>query len=172
MEEQSITTAEVAELTETLEPQADQHEPAAEPDQTPQTPEQVLSSLMNARTGQFDLKIKYADLKYLKNTMQAKVEWTGPNEAYLVIMTILTLSNALESLDPKSNDSAIVKLPASTFETLNYFLNKISGTGLDGAQKLFSATMILRPTLEAIKKLDKEIELLKNELEIKTAKSE
>jgi hypothetical protein len=79
-------------------------------------------------------------------------------------MTILTLSNALDEMNPKATEAVTVKLPSSTFESLNYFLNKISGTGLDSAQRLFSATMILRPTIEAIKKLDAEIDTLKEEL--------
>lgn len=163
MEEQSITAAETAELTQTeiLESQTETPESTV---QEPQTPEQALNELIASRTGVFDLRIRYADLKYIKNLMNSKIEWKGSNEAYLTIMTILTLSNALEQMDPKSTEPAQIKLPASTFESLNYFLSKVSGTGLDAAQKLFSATMILRPTLEALKKLDDEIEALKAEL--------
>lgn len=160
MEDQTLATAEAAELTQTdvIETQE------SESSQEPQTPVDVLNSLITARTGSFDLRIKYTDLKYIKNLMQSKIEWKGSNEAYLTIMTILTLSNALEQMDPKSTEAVQIKLPASTFEALNYFLNKVSGIGIDGAQKLFSATMILRPTLEALKKLDDEIEALKAEL--------
>lgn len=157
--EENTVVEETTVQTETLEPQAENPTP-----ETPKTKKEILSDLLTSRTGLFDLKITYPDLKYLKNTMQSKVEWKGPNEAYLTIMTILTLSNALEEMNPKTMEPVVVKLPSSTFETLNYFLNKVSGTGLDSAQRLFSATMILRPTIEAIKKIDAEIETLKEEL--------
>ena len=158
MEEITIVE-ETTPQTEPLAPQAETQSP-----EQPKTKKEILSDLLTSRTGTFDLKITHADLKYLKNTMQSKVEWKGPNEAYLTIMTILTLSNALDEMNPKATEAVTVKLPSSTFESLNYFLNKISGTGLDSAQRLFSATMILRPTIEAIKKLDAEIDTLKEEL--------
>ncbi len=91
----------------------------------PSTPEEHLNLLLQTRTGAFDVKINYADLKYLKNTINQKVEWKGPNEAYLTIMSILTIDGALNELDAKQTEPTLIKLPASTIESLNYFLTKI-----------------------------------------------
>lgn len=165
MEDQLTNVETAPEAVEAIEPQVEETA-----QQQPLTPEETLNSLLASRTGVFDLKITHDDLKYLKNTMQSKIEWKGPNEAYLVIMTLLTLSNALSSMNPKVKEPVLVKLPSSTFETLNYFLSKVSGTGLDSAQRLFSATMILRPTIEALKKLDAEIEAVKAEIEATSEK--
>lgn len=131
---------------------------------TPATPQDQLNALINRRMGQFDLTINYADLKYIKNAINSKVEWKGPNEAYLVIMSLLTLDAALESMDPKKSEKTQIKLPASTIETINFFFNRITGKGIESAQKIFSISMQLRQSVEALKKLDQEIELLQSEL--------
>jgi hypothetical protein len=130
--------------------------------QEPQAPLDPLSELINRRMGEFDVRINHADLKYVKNSINSKVEWKGPNEAYLVIMSILTIDNALEALDPKKMEPTIIKLPASTIESINFFLNKITGKGIEPAQKLFSISMMFRQSMEALKKMDQQIEQLKN----------
>ena len=140
-------------------------------EQAPATPEERLSDLTQKRMGQFELMISYADLKYIKNTLNSKIEWKGPNEAYLIVMTLLTLDQALESMDPKKVGSIKVSLPSSTIESINLFLNRITGKGIESAQKIFSIFMQLRQTLEAIKKIDQEIDHLQNEISIKTEKN-
>lgn len=132
------------------------------------TPEDQLNALLSKRMGTFDLKITYADLKYLKNSIDQKVEWKGPNEAYLVIMSVLSLENNLQSLDPKEHSAVQLSMPASTIESINYFLSRISGKGITAAQRLFSVSMLFRQTMEAIRKLDEEIEYLKNEVKTKS----
>lgn len=161
----SETTVPQPESTEEVEvTQAPQEEALTEP-ATPSTPEEQLNALINRRMGEFSVKISYADLKYIKNTIQQKVEWKGPNEAYLVIISLLTIDNALQAMDPKSLESIQIHLPSSTIESINFFLNRISGKGLDSAQKLFSISMVLRQPIEALKKIDAEIEALRAELE-------
>lgn len=161
----SETTVPQPESTEEVEvTQAPQEEALTEPT-TPPTSEEQLNALINRRMGEFSVKISYADLKYIKNTIQQKVEWKGPNEAYLVIISLLTIDNALQAMDPKSLESIQIHLPSSTIESINFFLNRISGKGLDSAQKLFSISMMLRQPIEALKKIDAEIEILKAELE-------
>lgn len=138
---------------------------APEPEQDP------LSALINRRMGEFDVRINYADLKYVKNSINTKVDWKGPNEAYLVIMSILTIDNALEALDPKKAEPTLIKLPASTIESINFFLTKITGKGIESAQKLFSISMMFRQSMEALKKMDQEIEQLKSSMKSETAKN-
>ena len=130
----------------------------------PLTREEQLTALTQKRTGTFPVRISYDTLKYLKNKLQQKVEWKGPNEAYLMIMAVLTVDGILNDLDPKKTEPTQVQMPASTIESVNYFLNRITGTGIDSAQKLFSISMMLRPAIEAMKTIDGEISGLEKEL--------
>ena len=131
----------------------------------PVTPQDQLNQLINRRTGEFEVRINHADLKFLKNTINQKVEWKGPNEAYLIIMSVLTLDNTLQAMDPKDSTPIKIQLPASTIESINFFLTKISGKGIESAQRLFSVSMMFRQSMEAIRKIDEEINLLKAELQ-------
>ena len=155
------------ETVNTIEPAVEtQNEQIAEP-----TPTERLNALMASRTGTFDVKISHADLKFLKNTLNQKLEWKGPNEAYLVIMAVLSIENLLQETDPKS-PVVQVKVPATTIESVNFFLNKITGKGIESAQRLFSISMMFRQAVESIRKLDEEIEFVKNEMTIKKEVSE
>jgi hypothetical protein len=133
--------------------------------QTPLTTEEQLNALVNRRAGEFDIKIGYADLKYIKNSLNTKIEWKGPNEAYLILISSLTIDNILSTLDPKSTTATLVKIPAATIESINYFLTKITGKGVEPAQRLFSIAMMFRQTVESLKKIDEEISFLQTELE-------
>lgn len=158
-------------MTETVDA-ATQAPTTPEPTESaPATPQDQLNALIAKRMGSFDIKISQADLKYIKNSINQKIEWKGPNEAYLVIMSLLSIENTLAEMDPKNLSPIQIKLPAATIEAINYFLSKISGKGLDSAQKLFSISMMFRQTMEAIRKLDEEIEFLKNELQINSEKN-
>jgi hypothetical protein len=61
-------------------------------------------------------------------------------------------------------------MPSATIESIDFFLNKVSGKGLQAAQRLFSAVMQFRQAIGALKKLDGEIAKLQEE--IKLQKSE
>jgi hypothetical protein len=152
-------------MEETLNPTAEIEQISSESElkSEPQAELDPFQQLVDRRMGSFDVRINYADLKYIKNSLNSKIEWKGPNEAYLLVMSILTIDNALEQMDPKKAEAVTVKLPASTVETVQLFLNRITGKGIESAQKVFSIFMQLRQTIETIKKLDQEIEKMKEE---------
>ena len=129
------------------------------------TLQEQLEELIKKRTGEFEIQISHKDLKYIKNTLAQKIEWTGSNEAYLLILTLLSIDSCLEEMDPK-NELARVKtsLPSSSLETINYFFSKVTGKGIDSAQKLFAAAMQIRPALEAMKKLDDAIQAVREDI--------
>jgi hypothetical protein len=129
------------------------------------TLQEKLEQLINKRTGDFEIQISYKDLKYIKNTLVQKIEWTGSNEAYLLILTLLSIDSCLEEMDPK-NEMVRVKtsLSSTSLETINYFFAKVTGKGIDSAQKLFAAAMQIRPALEAMKKLDEAILSLREDI--------
>lgn len=133
------------------------------------TLEDQRTELLSKRTaGRFAVNIRREDLKHLKNLIQNKIEWKGPNEAYLLIITTLTLAECLDSMDPKSSEAETIHLPATVIESINLLLNKVTGKGIDSAQKIFSFAMMLRPASEEIKKLDQELTLLSNKIQIQT----
>lgn len=159
--EQELQTPELIEESKLTESQASES-----------TPQEVLNSLLSRRTGEFEIKISHADLKYLKNSIAEKIEWKGPNEAYLTIISILSIENVIQSIDPATKEAIQIKLPASTIESINFFLNRIPGKGLNSAQRLFSLSMMFRPAMESLKRLDEEIEFLKNQIKIDSEKKD
>ena len=116
----------------------------------------TLEELKSERAGSFDVNVTYSELKYVRNTLN-KVEWTGQNEAYLLLITLAALNDALSTLDQSSIAKSKVSLPAASIESINFFLSRVSGKGPDHAQKLFSSAMVFRPALEKMKELDLKI---------------
>ena len=129
------------------------------------TLQEKLEQLINKRTGDFEIQISYKDLKYIKNTLVQKIEWTGSNEAYLLILTLLSIDSCLEEMDPKNETTRVkTSLSSTSLETINYFFSKVTGKGVDSAQKLFASAMQIRPALEAMKKLDEAIQSLREDI--------
>ena len=123
----------------------------------------ALDSAIQARMGNFSINISPADLKYVKNLLNNKIEWKGPNEAYLMIMALISISNELKEYDTSSTARMTINLPSTTLESINFFLSRITGKGEESAHRLFAVSMLLRPALEEIKRLDTLIETLKSE---------
>ena len=129
----------------------------------PQQEMSELDSLIARRMGNFNVNLALNDLKYLRNRLN-DVTWTGPNEAYLQIMAVVALNNEIRAFE-KGADAATrrqISLPSTTIESINFFLSRISGKGEEGAHRLFSASMLLRQTLEEIKNIDSQITILQN----------
>lgn len=122
-----------------------------------------LDKAIQTRMGHFEIQISSSDLKYIKNLLNNKIEWKGPNEAYLMLMALLSISNELKNLDASSKSRVKINLPSTTLESINFFLNRVIGKGEESAHRLFAISMILRPAIEEIKKLDETIEKLKSE---------
>ena len=149
IEEQEVLTAIQDETTST------------EENTTPELSE--LDSAIQRRMGSFDLNISPSDLKYIKNLLNNKVEWKGPNEAYLILMSLVSLSSELKESDDRSTERKRISLPSTTLESINFFLSKITGKGEESAHRLFAVSMLLRPAMEEIKQLDETIERLQSE---------
>jgi hypothetical protein len=143
-----------------------QSELVQESEETDQSPEVDLSELdkaVQARMGHFTINISPVDLKYIKNLLNNKIEWKGPNEAYLMLMAVLSISAELKDRDTSSVERTQIQLPSTTLESINFFLNRVTGKGEESAHKLFAISMLLRPAMEEIKKLDETIEKLQSE---------
>jgi hypothetical protein len=150
-ETKTIEEQEVIDVTEPTQPEAEVSEVSE------------LDALIQRRMGNFEIHISPADLKYVKNLLNNKVEWKGPNEAYLILMSLLSLSSELKERDDRSTDRVTVSLPSTTLESINFFLTKITGKGEESAHRLFAVSMLLRPAMEQIRVIDETIEKLKSE---------
>jgi hypothetical protein len=126
-------------------------------------PLSALDSAIQARMGHFPVQISPADLKYIKNLLNNKIEWKGANEAYLMLMSLLSISGELNDRDTSSTERVSINLPSTTLESINFFLNRVTGKGEESAHRLFAVSMLLRPAMEEIKKLDSIIETLQSE---------
>jgi hypothetical protein len=129
----------------------------------PQAELSELDAAIQARMGQFAITISPADLRYIKNLLNNKIEWKGPNEAYLMLMALLSINGELKERDSSSNERISIHLPSTTLESINFFLNRVTGKGEETAHRLFAVSMLLRPAMEEIKKLDEIIEKLQSE---------
>jgi hypothetical protein len=129
----------------------------------PQAELSELDKAVQARMGHFTITISPADLRYVKNLLNNKIEWKGPNEAYLILMALLSISSELKERDSSSTERVQVQLPSTTLESINFFLNRVTGKGEETAHRLFAVSMLLRPAIEEIKKLDEIIEKLQSE---------
>lgn len=125
-----------------------------EPTTASTTPETTLDRLIKERVGNFTLNISPADLKYVKNLLKNKIEWKGPNEAYLLLMSTISITSILAELDDRSSDRVAVDISLSTIEAINFFLNRVTGKGEESAHRIFAISMLIRPALEHMKSLD------------------
>jgi hypothetical protein len=131
----------------------------------------LLNEMIQQSSGSFPVKINHANLKYVRNKLHDKTEWTGPDEAYMMAMTLINLDQALAGLDAKSHNPIEVHLPSAVIRSVDYFLRKVTGTGMEAAQRIFAVAMMFRPATERISNLNRQIEQLKKEID-STTKSE
>lgn len=156
-------TVEEQEVIVSVQPEIESvHEETIEAEQ-PVTEVSELQALINQRMGNFEINISPSDLKYVKNLLNNKVEWKGPNEAYLILMSLLSLSSELKERDDRSTERQTISLPSTTLESINFFLTKVTGKGEESAHRLFAVSMLLRPAMEQIRIIDETIEKIKSE---------
>jgi hypothetical protein len=119
--------------------------------------EDKLKELQSKRMGMFKVNLSYLDAKYLRNMLD-KTVYKGPQQAYLLIISKLEMAQVCEMLKNEAKETkSQVDLSSATIESISFFMNQKEGTGADSAQRLFAASMVLRPAIEQINKLDQEI---------------
>lgn len=134
------------------------------------TDEEKLGALQAKRMGTFKVDLSYSDATYLRNMLD-KTTFKGPQQAYLLIISKLELSQICEALKNEPKDTRHpVEITSATIESVSFFMNNKEGVGVDSAQKLFAASMVLRPAIAEINKLDQELTNLSNRLEIENQK--
>lgn len=123
--------------------------------------EQKLQDLHTARMGQFKVTMAYADAVYFRNMLD-KSEYKGPQQAYLLVISKAEMSNISNTLkDQDQSKRYDVDVSSACIESLNFFMNNKVGKGEHSAQRLFSASMILRQSISEINNIDTELKNLK-----------
>jgi hypothetical protein len=127
------------------------------------SPADKLAKLQIERMGNFNVTLSYDDASYLKNLLD-KVEFKGPQQAYLLIISKLEMTQICETIKglPKESRHS-VEISAAAIESISFFINSKTGKGIDSAQRLFSASMQLRPAISHINRIEDEIDALKKE---------
>jgi len=134
-------------------------------------PQQELSeieSLKAQRRGHFDVQsMTMDDLKWLRNFLKNNVEFTGPNEAFVILQNHNMLLGEIENHkgEGKNSETAPVRLPAACIESCLYFLNRAKFTGLHNAQALFKVSFQLNSAYSKVHELDKAIKALETPAE-------
>lgn len=170
MSSKSNETAEnqVAEETPQVEEKVDTKETTKKEEKSPKakdlTPEEKLNELTQRRMGKFEVALSTVDAKYMRNLLD-KSEWKGPQQAYLLIISKLEMSQICEEL--KDKDQAVshpTPVSSATVESLSFFMNNYTGKGDNSAHKLFASSMLLRPAIGEINKIDREIEEVRSSM--------
>lgn len=134
-------------------------------------PQQELSeieSLKAQRRGHFDVpSMTIEDLKWLRNFLKNNVEFTGPNEAFVILQNHNMLLGEIESHkgEGKNSEVAPVRLPSACIESCLYFLNRAKFTGIHNAQALFKVSFQLNSAYSKVHELDKAIKALETPAE-------
>lgn len=118
-----------------------------------------VDELKTKRMGSFKVGISHGDAVYYRNILD-KSEYVGPQQAYLLVVAKSEMSQICNILKEKDKNSRWeVGITSATIESLGFFMNKYVGKGSDSATKLFTASMLLRPVMAEINKID---EILKD----------
>ena len=134
-------------------------------------PQQELSeieSLKMQRRGHFDVpSMTTEDLKWLRNFLKTNVEFTGPNEAFVILQNHNMVLGEIENHkgEGKNSEVAPVRLPAACIESCLYFLNRAKFTGIHNAQSLFKVAFQLNNAYAKVHELDKAIKALETPAE-------
>jgi hypothetical protein len=126
--------------------------------------EQIYEDLKSERMGKFVVGLGYADAVFFRNLLD-KSTYKGPQQAYLLIIAKAELSQVVQGLKGNEKETRYeVELTSACIESLGYFMNNFEGKGSDSATKLFTASMLLRPSMGLINDLDTKLEEAKKNL--------
>jgi len=120
--------------------------------------EQVYEDLKIKRMGKFTVGIAYGDAVFFRNLME-KSTFKGPQQAYLLLVAKSELVSIVQGLKTQDRETRYeVELTSACIESVGFFMNNFEGKGSDSATKLFTASMLLRPAMGEINKLDEQLE--------------
>lgn len=123
-----------------------------------------VEKLTKRRTGFWAVNLEPADLKWIKNACQNKFEFTGPNEAFMLMNCYLGFAAAVarheEAVKQKMEEQPAV-VQASAIEACALLINRFSAAGIESAQRIFRIAISLNTIIMEMQSLDKQIAELK-----------
>lgn len=119
-----------------------------------------LEKMIARRTGFWQVKMEAQDAKWIKNACQGKFEFTGPNEAFMLMNCFLGFSSAVARQESEKQTDTIV-VQASAIEACAFFINRHSASGIESAQRLFRIAMNMNNVMMELRSLDEQIEALR-----------
>lgn len=147
-----------------MEPQIDimsDEEPETSNDSQEQS---EVDQLISKRTGFWQLGLEEADIKWIRNHCNSKFEFTGPNEAFMLMNCYLGFASALsrhEEAVKNGLEPGPFVVQAGALEACAMLINRFEGSGLDSAQRIFRIAIALNGPISEMKKLDDQIAALK-----------
>ncbi len=91
------------------------------------TLQEKIQQLQSTRMGNFKVTLSLTDAKYLRNMLD-KTEYKGPQQAYLLIISKLEMTNICEQLGDKDKESRhSVEMSSAAVESLTFFMNQKTG---------------------------------------------
>jgi hypothetical protein len=151
---------------EVMEPTTDMDaEPTGELQEEPVEELSEIQKLINKRTGYWAINLELADLKWIKNQCNNKFEFTGPNDAFMLMNCYLGFASTVARIEQaaklKMEMEEAPAVQASAIEACALMLNRYTGSGLDAAQRVFRIAVALNGAIMEMKSLDDQITKLK-----------
>lgn len=157
-EKEVIETIDETNVVETLEPSKEEKEEL--------DPAKEFENLQIKRMGVFKVKMSVTDAIYFRNMLH-KAEWKGPQQAYLLLISHAEMTSIVNQLSEAKINEAEVNVSSAVIESLSFFMNNKLGKGTESAQRLFAASMLLRPAITEINDIDQKLQILSQALKSK-----
>jgi hypothetical protein len=125
-----------------------------------------VEMLINKRTGFWEIGLEEADVKWIRNHCNSKFEFTGPNEAFMLMNCYLGFASSLSRHEDAVKNGLApgpFVVQAGAIEACAMLVNRFEGSGLDSAQRIFRIAIALNGPISEMKKLDDQISVLKAE---------
>jgi hypothetical protein len=139
--------------------------------ETPDVPEKELTDderltqLKEFRkNGSVTLDATYDVFKRIRNTFKNDTPWSGPNQAYLLSILMLTLEASLASLDSKSTESQKMSVRNDAIEAMSVFIGSMNGKNSHSAQSQLGMFLVLQNGIQQLQMIDSQISELENKL--------
>ena len=131
------------------------------------SPEERLEQLKHFRkNGHVAIKITPADFKFIRNSFRDKVEWKGPNEAYLLNILNMGLNAASAQFAEKNKEEQDIQISNSSIEIMNRLQHRIGGKNSHSALTHMGLFGLVNNCASQLGAIDEEINKLKAELGI------
>lgn len=131
------------------------------------SPEDRLEQLKHFRkNGSISISITPSDFKFVRNSFRDKIEWKGPNEAYLLNILNMGLNAAMSQFEDKNPKEQNIQISNSSIEIMNRLQHRIIGKNSHTALTYMGLFGLVNNCAGQLGAIDDEVNKLKAELGI------